>query len=58
MRHRTERQACLFDDNTPSQATPQLKEEVAQKANCVLVNWIRALAKTMGTGVGDEQDKR
>ena len=33
-------------------------EAVAQQATCELMQWIRALAKAMGAGAGDEQNKR
>ena len=56
MRHREVRQGHLFEDNNPVQAP--LQKEVKQQATCVLVHWMRALAKTIGTGASDEQNKR
>ena len=37
---------------------PPLQKEVAQQATRELMQWIRALAKAMGAGAGDEQNKR
>ena len=50
-------QGHLFDDNKPNQ-TPQLKEGARQKVTPVLVNWMRALAKTIETGASNGHDKR
>ena len=52
-----EGQGHLFDDNKPSQA-PQLKEEARKKVIPVLVNWMRALAKTIETGASNGHDQR
>lgn len=57
MRHQEVRQGQLFEENNSVHA-PLLQKEVEQQAMCVLVHWMRALAKTIGAGVGDEQNKR
>jgi len=58
MRQR-ERQRHLFADSksvyVPSH---DLQAEIAQQATCVLIQWMRTLAKTICAGAGDEQDKR
>jgi hypothetical protein len=57
MRQRAVGQRALFEDNKPIHS-PQLREEVRQEVARLLVQWMKALAKTIGTGVGDEQDQR
>ena len=57
MRQQEARQGRLFEDNN-SVHIPPLQKEVAQQATRELMQWIRALAKAMGAGAGDEQDKR
>ena len=57
MRQREARQRRLFEDNKFVEVPP-LQKEVAQQATHELMLWIIALAKTMGAGAGDEQNKR
>jgi len=58
MRQR-ERQRHLFEDNNSVHVPPHdLQAEIAQQATCVLIQWMRTLAKTICAGAGDEQDKR
>jgi hypothetical protein len=57
MRHQEARQGRLFEDNNFVHA-PALQKEVAQQATHELMQWIRALAKAIAAGVGDEQNKR
>jgi hypothetical protein len=57
MRRQEARQGRLFDDNNSVHVSP-LQQEVAQQATRELMQWIRALAKAMGAGAGDEQNKR
>jgi hypothetical protein len=56
MRQR-ERQRHLFEDNN-SVHVPPLQKEIAQQATRELVQWMRALARTIWAGAGDEQNKR
>ena len=56
MRQR-ERQRHLFDDNN-SVRVPPLQTEVAQQATRELVERMRALAKAIYAGAGDERNKR
>lgn len=51
------RQGKLFEDNN-SVHVPPLQKEVARQATCELMQWMRALAKTMVAGAGNEQNKR
>ena len=57
MRQQEARQERLFEDNNFVRVPP-LQKEVAQQATHELMQWIRALAKAMGAGAGDEQNKR
>jgi hypothetical protein len=57
MRQQEARQGRLFEDNNFVHVPP-LQKQVAQQATCELMQWIRALAKAMGAGAGDEQNKR
>ena len=57
MRQREVRQGQLFDNNN-SVHVPALQKEVQEQATRELVHWMKALAKTIGAGVRDEQDKR
>jgi hypothetical protein len=57
MRQHEARQGRLFEDNNFVHVPP-LQKEVAQQATHELMQWIRALAKAMAAGVGDEQNKR
>jgi len=57
MWHQEVRQGRLFDKNE-SVRVPPLHNKVVQQATHELVQWIRALAKAMGAGVGNEQNKR
>jgi hypothetical protein len=57
MRQQEARQGRLFEDNN-SVHIPPLRKEVAQQATRELMQWIRVLAKAMGAGAGDEQNKR
>ena len=57
MRQQEARQGRLFEDNN-SVRVPPLQKEVAQQATHELMQWMRVLAKTMGAGVSDEQNKR
>jgi len=57
MRQQEARQVRLFEDDNFVHAPP-LQKEAAQQATHELMQWIIALAKAMGAGVGDEQDKR
>jgi hypothetical protein len=57
MRQQEARQRRLFEENNFADV-PSLQKEVAQQATHELTQWIIALAKAMGAGVGDEQNKR
>ena len=57
MQQREVRQGQLFEEKN-SVYVPPLEKEVEQQATRELVEWMRALAKTIGAGVGNEQDKR
>jgi hypothetical protein len=57
MRQLELRQGKLFEDNN-SVPVPPLWAEVAQQATHELMQWMRALAKTMVAGAGDEQNQR
>ena len=57
MRQLEARQRRLFEDDSCVHAPP-LQKEAAQQATHELMQWIIALAKAMGAGVGDEQNKR
>jgi hypothetical protein len=56
MRQHEARQGRLFEENNFVHVPP-LQKEVVQQATHELMQWIRALAKAMGAGVGDEQNK-
>ena len=47
----------LFEENDPVNVPP-FQREVEEQVARELVHWMRALAKIIGGGVGDEQDKR
>jgi hypothetical protein len=52
-----EKQKRLFDERL--QQVPELKETVQQEVICLLVAWMRAMAKQSSTELGNyEQDKR
>ena len=52
-----EKQQRLFDERP--QQVPELKETVQQQVICVLVAWMRAMAKQKSTELGNhEQDQR
>ena len=57
MRQQEARQGRLFEDNNLA-GVPPLQKEVAQQATHELMQWMRVLAKAMGAGVSDEQNKR
>jgi hypothetical protein len=57
MRQRAVAQRQLFEDNKPIHS-PQLQEGVRQEVARLLVQWMMVLAKTIGRGMGDEQDQR
>ena len=57
MRQQEARQGRLFEHNN-SVRVPPLQKEVAQQATHELMQWMRVLAKAMGAGVSDEQNKR
>jgi hypothetical protein len=57
MRQHEARQGRLFEDNNFVHVPP-LQKEVAQQATHELMQWMRVLAKAMGAGVSDEQNKR
>jgi hypothetical protein len=51
------KQQRLFDERP--QQVPELKETVQQEVICLLVAWMRAMAKQKSTELGShEQDKR
>ena len=54
------RQGRLFEETKSVRAPRPLHQEVAHQATDELVQWIRALAKSMGAGAGadNEQNKR
>lgn len=52
------RQGRLFEENKSVRAPRPLHQEVAHQATDELVQWIRALAKAMGAGADNEQNKR
>jgi hypothetical protein len=57
MRQREVRQGKLFEGNN-SVHVPPLQKEAEQQAICELVHLLRTLAKIIGAGAGNEQDKR
>ena len=58
MRDHRRRQKNLFD-NVSVDHLPQLDEAIQEAVTQLLVLWLQALAKTIGTEeVGDEQDQR
>jgi hypothetical protein len=57
MRQQEARQGRLFEDNN-FVCVPPLQKEVAQQATHELMQWMRVLAKAMGAGASDEQNKR
>jgi len=57
MRQQEARQGRLFEDSN-FVCIPPLQKEVAQQATHELMQWMRVLAKAMGAGVSDEQNKR
>jgi hypothetical protein len=57
MRPQEVRQGHLFEENN-SVHVPPLQNEVEQQVTRELVHWMRALAKIISAGVGNEQDKR
>ena len=52
------RQGRLFEENKSVRAPRPLHQEVAHQATDELVQWIRALAKAIGAGADNEQNKR
>jgi len=56
MRQQEARQRRLFEDNSFVHVPP-LQKEAAQQATHELIQWMRVLAKAMGAGVSDEQNK-
>lgn len=57
MRQREARQGKLFEGNN-SVHVPPLQQEAEQQAIGELVHLLRTLAKIIGAGAGNEQDKR
>jgi hypothetical protein len=57
MRQQEARHGRLFEDNNFVRVPP-LQKEAAQQATHELMQWMRVLAKAMGAGVSDEQNKR
>jgi hypothetical protein len=57
MRPQEVRQRHLFEENN-SVHVPPLQNEVEQQVVRELVHLLRTLAKIIGAGVGNEQDKR
>jgi hypothetical protein len=51
------RQGRLFEENQSVRVPPPLHKEVAHQATGELVQWIKALAKAMSAGAGNEQNK-
>ena len=51
------RQRRLFDE-TPAVPVLRLSQEVRDQLRRALVQWMQALAKTIGEEDGDEQDHR
>jgi hypothetical protein len=57
MRQQEAGQGRLFEDNNFVRVPP-LQKEVAQPATRELMQWMRVLAKAMGAGMSDEENKR
>jgi hypothetical protein len=59
MRPRQVRQMKLFEGQAEhSVHVSSLQTQVAQQATRELVQWMRALARAMSAGAGDEQNNR
>jgi hypothetical protein len=57
MRPQEVRQGHLFEENN-SVHLPPLQKAAEEQVTRELVHWMRALAKVIGGGVRNEQDKR